>query len=438
MSSSGMMPPPKTTMSSASRSREQVEHRGEQRHVRAGEHRQPDRVGVLLDRRLDDLLGRLVQAGVDDLHAGVAQRAGDDLGAAVVPVEPGLGDDDPDRAAAWLMARTRNAPRCRGRSQPACAGSARLLSRHRRSAWLRMRGSTVRACSRSAVAQGPRRGAAGAAPPPEATAVELAWIGGPRRPVPVRAGQGEGAAGRATGYSLRDLRPAQRGLLIGDVEAAGTPILLVHGVVDNRSIFTVLRRGLRRRGFGRVLGAELQPAHATTYATSPSGWPRRSRGSAPRPATSAIHLIGHSMGGLVARYYVQRLGGDQRVHTLVTLGTPHSGTYAARLVPHPVARQLRPGSALIAELAEPAPGCRTRFVAFWSDLDQVVIPSSSARLEHPDLVSRNVFISGVAPPVAADRRPGRPRDRRDARAPRHRRQRDPGRRGATRGWRGPS
>ena len=41
--------------------------------------------------------------------------------------------------------------------------------------------------------------------------------------------------------------------MIGDVEAAGTPILLVHGMVDNRSIFTLLRRGLRRRGFGRVL-----------------------------------------------------------------------------------------------------------------------------------------------------------------------------------------
>ena len=56
-----------------------------------------------------------------------------------------------------------------------------------------------------------------------------------------------------------------------------------------------------------------------------------------------IHLIGHSMGGLVARYYVQRLDGDARVHTLVTLGTPHGGTKAARLVPHRLARQLRPG-----------------------------------------------------------------------------------------------
>ena len=55
-----------------------------------------DRVGVFLDHGLDDLLGRLVQARVDDLHARVAQRTGDDLRAAVVPVEAGLRDDDPD------------------------------------------------------------------------------------------------------------------------------------------------------------------------------------------------------------------------------------------------------------------------------------------------------------------------------------------------------
>ena len=86
-------------MSAASRSREQLDDLGEQRHVRAGEHREADRVGVLLDRGLDDLLRRLVQAGVDDLHAGVAQGPGHDLGAAVVPVEAGLGDDDADGRA---------------------------------------------------------------------------------------------------------------------------------------------------------------------------------------------------------------------------------------------------------------------------------------------------------------------------------------------------
>ena len=59
---------------------------GHERHVRAREDRDADRVGVLLERGLDDLLGRLVEAGVDDLHTGVAQRPRDDLRAPVVPV----------------------------------------------------------------------------------------------------------------------------------------------------------------------------------------------------------------------------------------------------------------------------------------------------------------------------------------------------------------
>ena len=62
------------------------------------EHREPDRVDVLLERRGDDLARRLAQAEVDDLEAAVAQRPRDDLGAAVVPVETGLRDQDAKRA----------------------------------------------------------------------------------------------------------------------------------------------------------------------------------------------------------------------------------------------------------------------------------------------------------------------------------------------------
>ena len=108
-----------------------------------------------------------------------------------------------------------------------------------------------------------------------------------------------------------------------------------------------------------------------------------------------VHIVGHSLGGLIARYYVQRLGGDARVHTLCTLGSPHSGTFAAHLLPHRLVKQLRPGSDVLAELAEPAPGLRTRFVAFWSDLDQLIVPKRSARIDHPDLVARNVLLNGV-------------------------------------------
>ena len=96
MSWLGIVPPTVTTTSPASCSRSSSIDARDERHVRAGQDREADGVGVLLQHGLDDLLRRLVQAGVDDLHAGVAQRAGDDLRAAVVAVEAGLGHDDAD------------------------------------------------------------------------------------------------------------------------------------------------------------------------------------------------------------------------------------------------------------------------------------------------------------------------------------------------------
>jgi hypothetical protein len=83
------------------------------------------------------------------------------------------------------------------------------------------------------------------------------------------------------------------------------------------------------------------------------------------------------------------------VHTLVTLGSPHAGTNAAHLIPRGVTRQLRRASEIIAELSEPAPDCRTRFVAFWSDLDALISPKQAARIDHPDLDARNIFVRGV-------------------------------------------
>jgi triacylglycerol lipase len=204
----------------------------------------------------------------------------------------------------------------------------------------------------------------------------------------------EKAAPDVDRYTLEGLTPIHRGLIIGDVEAAGTPILLVHGFVDNRSIFSVLRRALRRRGFGRiwtmnyhVLTSDVRAAAQRLAATveaicEQTGYER-------------IHVIGHSMGGIIARYYVQRMGGDNRVHTLVTLGTPHGGTRAAHLLPRGVCRQLTPRSEIVSELAEPVEGCRTRFVSFWSDLDALISPKSAARIDHPGLAARNVFVRGV-------------------------------------------
>jgi hypothetical protein len=60
-----------------------------------------------------------------------------------------------------------------------------------------------------------------------------------------------------------------------------------------------------------------------------------------------------------------------------------------------VAGQLRPGSDVIAELAQPAPGCRTRFISVWSDLDQLITPKRSARIDHPDLNAHNMLVRGL-------------------------------------------
>ena len=195
-------------------------------------------------------------------------------------------------------------------------------------------------------------------------------------------------------FTLDDLPPVQRGLLLGDVVAAGTPILLVHGLVDNRSVFTLLRRALRRRGFGRVMTLNYSPFLQDVRAAA-AQLAELVEQTCEQTGHERVHVVGHSLGGVVARYYVQRMGGDARVHTLVTLGSPHAGTWAAHLMASRLVRQLRPGSELLRELAAPAPGCRTRFVAFWSDLDQLMVPKQSARLEHPDLAARNVFLRGV-------------------------------------------
>ena len=196
------------------------------------------------------------------------------------------------------------------------------------------------------------------------------------------------------GYRVEHLPPVQRGLVISDVEAAGTPILLVHGMVDNRSIFTLLRLGLRRRGFGRVTTMNYSPL-TTDVRAAAARLAEEVEALVAETGYERIHVVGHSMGGLIARYYVTRLGGDERVHTLVTLGTPHQGTYTAYGWHNQLTRQLRPGSGLMRELDQPVPHCRTRFVAYWSDLDQMIFPQRNAALEHPDLSVRNIDLHGV-------------------------------------------
>lgn len=173
------------------------------------------------------------------------------------------------------------------------------------------------------------------------------------------------------------------------------PVLLLHGFIDNRSVFVLLRRSLRRHGHRHVEALNYSPLTCDIRAAA-ALLDRHVRQVCARTGHSRVDVVGHSLGGLIARYYVQRLGGDARVHTLVTLGTPHSGTRTAPLLAaHPLVRQMCPDSDVIVELRRPAPDCRTRFVGFWSDMDQLMIPVETARIDHPDLRAHSIRVKGI-------------------------------------------
>ncbi|MCP3818864.1 alpha/beta fold hydrolase [Streptomyces sp. A3M-1-3] len=211
----------------------------------------------------------------------------------------------------------------------------------------------------------------------------LSSAGPPSPPSPTVSTGATGPAGATEAVQL----PADR--------SSGTPVVLLHGFVDNRSVFVLLRRSLTAHGRHHVESLNYSPLTCDIRAAADL-LGRHIEEICARTGHPQIDIVGHSLGGLIARYYVQRLGGDTHVRTLVTLGTPHAGTRIAPLMSaHPIVRQMRPHSDVIEELREPAPNCLTRFVSFWSDLDQLMLPLETACIDHPDLIAQNVRVSGI-------------------------------------------
>ena len=171
-----------------------------------------------------------------------------------------------------------------------------------------------------------------------------------------------------------------------------TPVLLVHGYGHNRSGWFLLERTLRHAGFTSV--------HAMNYvAWGREGVPQLAERLARRvdeirslTGAAQVHIIGHSMGGVLLRYYVQELGGDRFVDTAVTIASPHEGTVAALMGAGAGARDLRPGSAVMRRLAAGVRRTDVRWVAFYSNLDVLIQPAASAMLRHPALRATNILV----------------------------------------------
>ena len=94
-----------------------------------------------------------------------------------------------------------------------------------------------------------------------------------------------------------------------------------------------------------------------------------------------IDLVGYSMGGLVARYYLQRLGGIDRVRRFISISTPHRGTIAANFSTRVGCIQMRPNSEFLTDLGRDAHKLdQLKFTSLWTPFDLIILPPSSSKL----------------------------------------------------------
>ncbi|MCB9626601.1 MAG: alpha/beta fold hydrolase [Sandaracinaceae bacterium] len=129
-------------------------------------------------------------------------------------------------------------------------------------------------------------------------------------------------------------------------------VVLVHGFLAAPPVFDPLRRRI-----AEDLGWASMAFGYASYGSFEATAERFSRAVEQHvPAASTLTLVGHSLGGLLARWYVEELGGAQRVERVVTVSTPHQGTRVARLAPFGLGASILPGSAVIERLAGRRPG----------------------------------------------------------------------------------
>jgi pimeloyl-ACP methyl ester carboxylesterase len=168
------------------------------------------------------------------------------------------------------------------------------------------------------------------------------------------------------------------------------PIVLVHGLGANRGTWTPLRLFLRLHGRKRMYAFGYEDGTVERIAKDLEEFVDRVLETT---GATRIDVVCHSMGGVVSRYAIQRLGLAERVRTLVTLASPHRGTYVANWANTTLTNALRADSELIADLnADDFSKLPIRFVAVSSDRDVYVLPHENQT--HPD--AENVFVPGLA------------------------------------------
>ena len=159
------------------------------------------------------------------------------------------------------------------------------------------------------------------------------------------------------------------------------PILLIHGYFHNNSVFYVLKRRLAREGWKHVYSINL-PTYSRGIEECAREISQKVRTIINETKIDRVDLIGHSFGGLCARYYIQALDGANKVNHCITIATPHKGTTLSFFGLGAANLDMQPGSDLLQELNKDLTlPDGVDFTNIWSPFDYMIIPIENAIME---------------------------------------------------------
>ena len=157
------------------------------------------------------------------------------------------------------------------------------------------------------------------------------------------------------------------------------PILLLHGIWDTGAIFLPMTRYLNNLGW-ETHDLDLEPNNGDVCLSHLAQQVAAYADRTFAPGTP-FDLLGFSMGGIVGRYYVQRLGGLDRVQRFITLSSPHNGTWVAYGSFRHGCMQMRPNHPFLQDLKRDITTLdRLNFTSIWTPLDAMIVPASSSQV----------------------------------------------------------
>ncbi|MBD1935809.1 alpha/beta fold hydrolase [Microcoleus sp. FACHB-68] len=157
------------------------------------------------------------------------------------------------------------------------------------------------------------------------------------------------------------------------------PVLLIHGIWDTSALFNTMTAYLTKLGWP-VYSLDLIPNNCDIGLDELARQVADYAANIFEPA-QPFDLIGFSMGGIVSRYYVQRLGGINRVQRFITISSPHQGTWLAHSSRRPGYLQMCPRSEFLRDLDRDVKMLdQVNFTSIWTPFDLMIVPAHSSKM----------------------------------------------------------